>query len=119
MAYSEELAERIREQLGIYDGVSERKMFGGICFMVNGHMTVGVVDDMLMTRHDPARDAEYLAMEHVRPMDFTGKPMKGKGYVEADGIADDEDLATWIGRCVEFVLTLPDKKPKTKKKGEP
>jgi TfoX/Sxy family transcriptional regulator of competence genes len=116
MAYSNELAERIREQMGIYDHVTERKMFGGICFMVGGHMTVGIVDDKLMTRHDPAKDQDYLAMEHVTPMDFTGKPMKGKGYVEADGIESDEDLALWIGRCVEFVLTLPPKKPKTKKK---
>ncbi len=116
MAYDSELAERIREQLGIHDGVSERKMFGGICFMVNGHMTVGVVDDKLMTRHDPARDDEYQAMEHVTPMDFTGKPMKGKGYVAADGIATDDELALWIGRCVEFVLTLPEKKPKAPRK---
>ena len=115
MAYSEELAERIREQMGIYDDVSERKMFGGVCFMVGGHMTVGVVDDKLMTRHDPARDEEYLALEHVSPMDFTGKPMTGKGYVSADGIASDEDLATWIGRCVGFVLTLPPKTAKKKK----
>lgn len=115
MAYSEELAERIREQMGIHDGVSERKMFGGLCFMVNGHMTVGIVDNKLMTRHDPDRDDEYMAMEHVTPMDFTGKPMKGKGYVLPDGIATDEALATWIGRCVEFVLTLPPKTAKKKK----
>ena len=96
MAYDEGLAERIRDALRGRRGVSERKMFGGVAFMLNGHMTVGIVSETLMARVGPARHADALALPHVRPMDFTGKPMKGYVYVDPPGIEDDAALDNWI-----------------------
>ena len=110
MAYDEGLAERIRDALRGRRGVSERKMFGGVAFMLNGHMTVGIVGETLMARVGPARYADALALPQVRPMDFTGKPMKGMVYVEPAGIARDAVLRAWVERGLSFVLSLPPKK---------
>lgn len=109
MAYDEGLAERIRDALRGRAEVSERKMFGGIAFMLGGHMTVGIVGDTLMARVGPARYPDALALPHVRPMDFTGKPMKGYVYVVAPGIEEDAALENWITACSAFVATLPPK----------
>ena len=109
MAYDEGLAERIRDALRGRAEVSERKMFGGIAFMLGGHMAVGIVGDTLMARVGPLRYADALALPHVRPMDFTGKPMKGYVYVDAAGIEEDAALENWITACSAFVATLPPK----------
>jgi TfoX/Sxy family transcriptional regulator of competence genes len=78
MAYNQELTERTKEILSAtHHRIELKKMFGGICFMVNDKMLGGVVQDKLMIRHDPARQEELLKKEGCRPMDFTGKPMKG------------------------------------------
>lgn len=110
MAYDEQLAERIRDVL-VGDGVSERKMFGGIAFMVDGHMVCGIVGDDLMLRlGDEAADAA-LDRPHVRPMDFTGRPMSTMVYVEPAGVGGVA-LARWVEQALAFTRTLPPKRPK-------
>lgn len=109
MAYDEGLAERIRDVLRDRAGVNERKMFGGVAFMLNGHMAVGIVGDTLMARVGPARYEDALRLPQVRPMDFTGRPMKGYVYVDPPGIESDAALGNWIQACAGFVGTLPPK----------
>lgn len=108
MPYSEELAARVRAVMPAAD-VQERKMFGGLAFMVRGHMSCGILDERLMVRVAPAAYDAALAEPHVKPMDFTGKPMRGFVYVEPAGIATEEDLAQWVGRGVAFAHSLPPK----------
>lgn len=109
MAYDEGLAQRIREVLEHEPGVTEKKMFGGLAFLIGGHMVCGPERERLMVRVGPEAHAEALARPHARPMDFTGRPMKGFVYVDPEGYAEDEDLATWIGLGLSFVRTLPAK----------
>lgn len=109
MAYNLEQAERVRLLLEYLDGYSERKMFGGICFMLYGNMCCGVVNDDLMLRLDKVKAAEALEAEHVREMDFTGRPMKSMVYVSAEGIDSDDDLSHWVDTAVKFCATLPPK----------
>lgn len=111
MAFDPGLAQRIREALGERTDLSERRMFGGIAFMVADHMAVGIVGDVLMVRVGPQRYAQALQQPFVRPMDFTGKPLTGYVYVDPPGIAEDAALAAWVGAGVGFAATLP---PKTK-----
>lgn len=110
MAYDEELAARIRRQLDGHDGVTERKMFGGIAFMRNGNMICGVVKDELMVRVGAEAYADALARPHARPMDFTGRPMKGMLFVGADGIRCDNGLSSWTGLSLAFAASLPPKR---------
>ncbi len=114
MAYSEVLADRVRDALGGRRDVSERKMFGGVAFMVRSHMCVGINGDTLMVRLDPDDASKLLTKPHVRPMDFTGRPMKGYLYVDAQGLKTAKQLADWVGRATTFVATLPAKKKKGK-----
>ena len=109
MAYDETLAGRLRGALRGAGTVSEKKMFGGIAFMLNGNMCCGVINDLLMARVGPEAYAGALERPHARPMDFTKRPMKGYVYVEPGGLRSDEELAEWVGKCVEFVRTLPEK----------
>jgi TfoX/Sxy family transcriptional regulator of competence genes len=111
MAYDEELAERIRGILFGVGRVSERKMFGGIAFMVDGHMVCGIVGDDLMLRLGVAGADEALDRPHVRPMDFTGRPMTTMVYVgptEVRGRA----LRAWVEKALSYTRTLPPKSPK-------
>ncbi len=107
MAFDEGLAERIRLALADADDLYERKMFGGIAFMVSGHMACGVVGDRLMLRLGPEGAAAALGRPHVLPMDFTGRPMSSMVYVTPEGIRADDDLAAWVGEATRFVATLP------------
>lgn len=109
MAFDEALAERVREVLTERSDVTERKMFGGLAFMVAGHMACGIVGSDLMAR--VGKDAYDRALQHphVRPMDFTGRAMTGMVYVDAEGTAADQALRAWVGRAVAFVETLPAK----------
>jgi TfoX/Sxy family transcriptional regulator of competence genes len=100
MAYDEALAERIRTALRGRDDVAERKMFGGIAFMVAGRMACGVIHDDLMVRVGPDGHDAALAEPHTRPMDFTGRPMRGMVYVDPDGVRVDTDLSRWVDRAV-------------------
>jgi len=109
MAFDEGLAERVRELLRNHRNVTERKMFGGLAFMLEGHMFVGILGDSLMARVGPEHYAGALRHKHVREMDFTGKPMKGYAYVAPEGLESDAALQDWVGRCTGFVRTLPPK----------
>ena len=112
MAYDEGLAERIRTVFDDKPGVTEKKMFGGIAFLFHGHMFVGIAKNKFMVRVGPERHAELLKQPHVRPMDFTGKPMVGYVFVSPAGIAEDKRLEKWIQVAMAFVSTLPEKKAK-------
>src|SRR5262245_58913241 len=117
MSYDEGLAERIRGVLDGARGVTEKTMFGGMAFLRDGKMFVGIVKDELMARVGPERYREALTRPHVRPMDFTGKPMVGYVFVGPAGIDDDAALGEWVSAAREFVATLPEKQ-RTKAKGE-
>lgn len=112
MAYDEELAERIRAALAERDDVTERKMFGGIAFMVGEAMAVGVVHDDLMVRIGPDAHDDALARPFARPMDFSGRPMRGFVYVAPDGLGEDEALARWVDAGVTYAESQPPKKPR-------
>ena len=118
MAYDEALAERVRSLVGSRPNVGEMKMFGGICFMLNGNMFAGISKDDLMVRLDKADHQAALATPGARPMDFTGRPMVGYIYVNSASLQTDDALASWVDRCYDFAATLPPKQPgaKTRKK---
>jgi hypothetical protein len=105
MAYDEALAERVRAELSGED-VTERKMFGGLAFMVRGHMCCGIVGDELMLRLGADGAERALVHDHVRPMDFTGRPMKGMVFVSIEGLRGGA-LGRWVTSAVEFVGSLP------------
>ena len=107
MAFDEGLAQRVREILAAQDDVVEKKMFGGLAFMVAGHMCCGVVGEDLMARVGPGQYASALQHPCTREMDFTGKPLKGFVYVGHEGIAADDELTSWVARCLQFVTSLP------------
>ncbi len=109
MAYDEGLGERIREVLRDRHDVVEKKMFGGLCFMVRGHMTVGINGDELMVRVGKERYDDAMAQDHAREMDFTGRSLKGFVYVSTAGFASDSDLRQWVGRGLENAESLPAK----------
>ena len=109
MAYDEELAERVRDLLSARSEVTERKMFGGIAFMVGGNMACGVLGDELIVRLGDDEGEKALAEEGVRPFDFTGKPMKGIVYVAADRTSDDAGLAEWVDAGADYAASLPSK----------
>lgn len=109
MAYDEALADRVREALAPRADVSERKMFGGIAFMVGGNMAVGVLGDELMVRLDPVDAEQALTEADTRPMDFTGKPMKGMLFVEPVGAETDDALAGWVDAGADHAASLPPK----------
>ena len=109
MAYDETFADRVRDALAPRAGLTERRMFGGIAFMVDGNMAVGIIGEDLMVRLDPADAEAALTEEHVRPMDFTGRPMKGMVFVDSDGTASEADLASWVDAGADFAATLPPK----------
>jgi TfoX/Sxy family transcriptional regulator of competence genes len=109
MAYDEDVAFRVREALADQSHVTEKKMFGGLAFMVNGHMCCGVMGDELMVRVGPEQHETALTLPHARAMDFTGKPMRGMIYVDPAGAGNDDDLAAWVGRGLAFVKSLPPK----------
>lgn len=109
MAFDEGVAHRLREALADEAGLVERKMFGGLAFMLRGNMCCGVVGEKLMVRVGPAAYDAALKRPHARPMDFTGKPLKGMIYVEPAGFESDEDLAAWVEAGVTFARSLPVK----------
>lgn len=111
MAYDNGLAQRVRELLQDEPGVTERSMFGGLAFMVDGKMAVGISGPSLMARVGPERYQDALAVEHVRVMDFTGRPLTGYVYVDPPGLADDDRLKAWVLWCAGFVRGVPAKSP--------
>ena len=109
MAYSEELANRVRTIAKVRPTVTEKKMFGGLAFMLNGNMFCGITANSLMARVGPEQYEEALAKPYVRVMDFTGRIMKGYFYVDPAGMAADAELRYWVELCAEYVLALPPK----------
>src|SRR5262245_39343541 len=110
MAYSESLALRIRPALAGRRGITEKKMFGGVGFLLNGNMCVGIWKHSLIARLGPDEGKAALTEPNVAPFDITGRAMKGWVMVEPDGIETNEQLGDWIGRAVELVATLAPKK---------
>ena len=108
MSYDEDLADRVRAVLPRGDTVTERQMFGGLAFMLGGHMCCGVVKDSLMVRLGPESTARALEQPHVRPMDFTGRPMKGMIFVEPAGLHGDA-LRQWVDAAADYACGLPPK----------
>ncbi len=109
MAYSEELADRIREVIGTPPELTEKVMFGGVGFMVQGNMAVGVIGDELMVRIDKAATDQALAEPGARVFDFTGRPMRGWVMVGDPGISTQEGLIEWVQQGVEYASSLPAK----------
>lgn len=103
MAYDEHLADRIAQALKSDNrDFTEKKMFGGLCFLVKDKMCMGIVGNQLMARIDPADYDKYLQEPGVGPMTFSGKAMKGFLYVQPEAIDQDEDLTLWVRRCLDF-----------------
>ena len=109
MAFSETLAERIRRTLSRKKNLAEKKMFGGVGFLLNGNMLVGVWKDSLIVRVGPEQGEEALLEPHVKEFDITGRPMRNWVLVGPEGTQNDEQLSAWIQRAVKFVGALPAK----------
>lgn len=109
VAYSEELAQRIRDVIGGRDGVTERKMFGGICWMLDGHIACGTMGEHLLVRLDRDDADRILAEPHVGPMRMGERTMRGFFTVDAAGIAEDTELARWIDAGAAYAASLPPK----------
>lgn len=109
MTYDDGLAHRVREALETRRDPTEREMFGGLGFMLDGNMCCGVIEDSLVARIGPDAYDDTLSEPHARPFDFTGREMRGWVFVDPPGLAEDEDLETWVERCLGFVETLPPK----------
>ena len=113
MAYDHELVERIRQLLAGQAVMTEKKMFGGLTFMVAGHMCCGVLNDDLVVRIGPDRYQSALVHPAARPMDFTGKPLKNMVYIGPEGCKSEEALKSWVAGALNFVLNLPPRRPRT------
>jgi len=114
MAYDEELAERAHSMVPPELTVDQIAMFGGLAFMINGHMAFGVMKDSLMLRLDPDEATAALAQPHVRPMDFTGRPMRSMVLVGPGGL-DDAALGTWVARAASHAMDRPPRPPRPPK----
>ena len=115
MAYNEKLADRVRELFTVTDKkIQEKRMFGGLCFMVNDKMCLGVEQQRLMVRIDPLKYEEALEKEGARPMDFTGKVMKGYIFVDIDALNTKKKLEYWLNLALEYnkIAKASKKKPK-------
>ena len=109
MAFDQALADRVRAALAKRRGIKERKMFGGIAFMLNGNMCCGVLGKDLVLRVGPDGHDRALRRGHARAMDFTGKPMRGFLYVAPKGTASSAALRSWLGLGLKFAGSLPRK----------
>lgn len=116
MAFDEKLVDRIRESLFDIKKVEEKNMFGGVCFMVNGKMCIGVVKDEMMCRINPEMDEIVLEKDGCRRMDFTGKPMKGYVFISEEGMKTKKAFEYWVDLCLEFNSIAKASKKKTRKK---
>lgn len=110
MSFDEALATRVRRVLAPRSDVTERRMFGGVCFLVNGSMACGIVKAELCVRVGPDRHEQALAAPHARPMDFTGRPMRGFVYVGAKGLVGSAALRKWVTLGIQYALSTPQSK---------
>ena len=106
MAIDEKLAARVRHALAGKNAI-EKKMMGGLCFMVGGHMCVGVDKDRLMVRVGADAHERALKLKHATPMDITGKPLRGFVLVRPEGVAAQRAVDVWVKRGLDFVASLP------------
>ncbi|OSZ78873.1 RNA methyltransferase [Chitinophagaceae bacterium IBVUCB1] len=113
MAYNEKLAQRVREALATQKQVEEKAMFGGLCFMVNDKMCIGINAEDMMCRINPDAEDEALQRPGARPMDFTGRPMKGYIFVDESALKKKSDFDYWVNLCLAF---NPKAKQSKKKK---
>ena len=109
MAYDKNLADRVGALLKGKRSITEKKMFGGLCFMVNGNMACGVEKNKLVVRVGPDDYEKFLKQKYVRKMDFTGKPLKGFIYVMPEGLRRTDSLKKWVDRGIQFAQSLPKK----------
>lgn len=116
MAYNQQLVDRIRETLVDFPKVEERFMFGGVCFMLDDKMCIGVVKDEIMCRINPDLEGIVHEKNGCRPMDFTGKSMKGFVFVSEEGFKRKHDFDYWVNLCIEFNPIAKATKKKVKKK---
>jgi TfoX/Sxy family transcriptional regulator of competence genes len=110
MAYDEKLADRVRKRIGKQAGLTEKKMFGGVGFLIRGNMCCGVRGDELIVRFDPDETDEALAKPHTRVFDLSPRPMKGWILVGSKGVATDRSLAKWVDIATKFAAALPTKR---------
>lgn len=109
MPYDEALASRAREELKDIEGFAEKKMFGGLCFLINGNMAGGIAGDRLMLRIGKERYEEALEHPHCSEMDMTGRPLRGMVFVSPEGYGQQEDFLHWLMMGVDFASSLPPK----------
>ncbi len=109
MAYDEALAERARDVLALREGLSERKMFGGICFMLGGNMACGVLGDELLVRMPPDDAERALGERGTRVFDFTGRPARGVVVVAPEAVESEAEFASWVDAGADFAASLPAK----------
>lgn len=109
MAFNEELAQRLRDALAGQSHLVEKKMFGGIGFMLQGNMACGVNSDDLVLRTDPGHNEQIVIQPHVKPFDLTGRPMIGWILVEPDAYQTESDFQDWVEREITYALSLPPK----------
>jgi hypothetical protein len=109
MAFDEKLAERIRKRLVKREGLTEKKMFGGLAFLLNGNMCCGVHKEDMIVRLDPGQTEKALSERHARAFDLTGRPMKGWLLVAGDGLTTDAALGKWIDVATSYARSLPAK----------
>jgi len=109
MAFDANLAARLRDALTGTGGVTEKSMFGGKAFLLNGNMLVGVIQNDLVARIGPERFDAAVARRGVRPFDFSGRPMSGWVMVAAEGCSSDATLGEWVDEALDYVRTLPKK----------
>jgi len=115
MSYDEKLAGRVRRLMRHQRGAAEKEMFGGLAFLLDGRMCLGIIEKDLVVRVGPERYEEALARPHARPMDFTGRPLTGYVFVAPAGCASHATLERWIRWGVDFVSILPAKRKRTVK----
>ncbi|PYO43179.1 MAG: RNA methyltransferase [Gemmatimonadetes bacterium] len=109
MAFDEKLAGRIRKRLGRRAGLTEKQMFGGIAFLLNGNMCCGVHGEEMIVRLAPKETEDALSDSHTRPFDLTGRPMKGWILVKPKGLTTDAALGKWVGVATKYAGSLPAK----------
>ena len=109
MVYKEEIETRIKKIVSDWKNTEDKKMFGGICHLLNGNMFCGVYKDFLILRLGPDKAGDVLKLPHVRPFDITGRPMKGWVMMAENGFKSDDDLKKWLDQTRKFVETLPTK----------
>ena len=109
MSYDKGLAQRVREIVEEEPGYDEKKMFGGICFLINGNMACGILHDDIIIRVGADNYEESLRLPHTRIFDITGKPMRGWVLVSSEGHESDEDLTEWVQKGIKYARSLPPK----------